>query len=81
MAYKLIISPRAQKEIENAIDYYSLHSTDTPLKFATALKETYRTLETHPHFRVRYKNVKALKIKKFPYALYFTVNELSLIHI
>ncbi len=27
MAYKIIVSPRAQKEIENAIDYYALHST------------------------------------------------------
>jgi toxin ParE1/3/4 len=26
MAYKIIISPRAQKEIENAIDYYALYS-------------------------------------------------------
>jgi hypothetical protein len=26
MAYKIIVSPRAQKEIENAIDYYALYS-------------------------------------------------------
>jgi len=25
MAYKIIISPRAQKEIENAIDFYAPH--------------------------------------------------------
>jgi hypothetical protein len=24
MAYKIIVSPRAQKEIENAIDYYAM---------------------------------------------------------
>lgn len=28
MAYKIIVSPRAQKEIENAIDYYALHSSN-----------------------------------------------------
>jgi hypothetical protein len=28
MAYKIIVSPRAQKEIENAIDYYALNSSD-----------------------------------------------------
>lgn len=30
MAYKIIISQRAQKEIENALEYYSLYSTNTP---------------------------------------------------
>ncbi len=75
MAYRILISPRAQKEIENAIDYYALYSTDTPLNFITALKEAYDILSTNPFFRIRYKNIRALKIKKFPYALYFSINE------
>jgi hypothetical protein len=28
MAYKITISPRAQKEVENGIDYYALYSND-----------------------------------------------------
>jgi hypothetical protein len=28
MAYKVIVSPRAQKEIENVINYYALYSLD-----------------------------------------------------
>ncbi len=28
MAYKIIISPRAQKETENAIDFYAPHYSD-----------------------------------------------------
>ena len=75
MAYKIIISPRAQKEIENAIDYYALYSTDAPRHFVEQLKDTYKTLENAPIFRVRYKNVRAVKIKKFPYSLYFVINE------
>lgn len=75
MAYKVIVSPRAQKEIENAIDYYALYSVDAPINFIAVLKEAYRTLETNPFFRVRYKNVRALKIKRFPHSLYFTINE------
>ncbi|MFT4060772.1 MAG: type II toxin-antitoxin system RelE/ParE family toxin [Edaphocola sp.] len=75
MAYKIIVSPRAQKEIENAIDYYALYSTDVPVNFIAALKEAYATLETNPFFRVHYKNVRALKMKKFPHSLYFVVNE------
>lgn len=30
MAYKIIVSSRAQKEIENAIDYYALYSVEAP---------------------------------------------------
>src|SRR5690348_627002 len=75
MAYKIIVSPRAQKEIENAIDYYALYSTSAPLNFITVLKEAYNILETNPSFSVRYKNIRALKIKNFPYSLYFIVDE------
>ena len=52
MAYKIIVSPRAQKEIENTIDYYALYSTDAPVNFITTLKESYLTLETNPFLRV-----------------------------
>lgn len=75
MAYKIIVSPRAQKEIENAIDYYALYSTDAPVNFIAVLKEAYTTLETSPFLRVRYKNVRALKLKRFPHSLYFIINE------
>jgi toxin ParE1/3/4 len=75
MAYKLIVSPRAQKEIENAIDYYALYSVDAPVNFIASLKDAYGTLENTPFFRVRYKNVRALKIKRFPHSLYFIINE------
>jgi plasmid stabilization system protein ParE len=75
MAYKIIVSPRAQKEIENAIDYYALYSVDAPVNFITALQEAYGTLAAHPFFRVLYKNIRALKIKRFPHSLYFIINE------
>lgn len=76
MAYKIIVSPRAQKEIENAIDYYALYSVDAPVNFIAVLKEAYTTLVTNPFLSsVRYKNVRALKIKRFPHSLYFVINE------
>lgn len=74
MAYKIIVSPRAQKEIENAIDYYALYSTDAPANFMAALKEAYNILATNPFAnRIRYKNIRALKLTKFPYLLYYDV--------
>lgn len=75
MPYKIIVSPRTQKEIENALDYYALYSSGTPLNFIASLKEAYLTLETNPFFRIRYKNVRALQLKNFPHSLYFVINE------
>jgi len=75
MAYRVIVSPRAQKEIEDAIDYYTVHSTDAPLNFIAQLKDSYDILEENPFSRIRYKNIRALKIKKFPYLLYFVVSK------
>lgn len=75
MAYKIIVSPRAQREIENAIDYYALYSRDAPRNFVSGLKVAYGTLETNPFFSIRYLNIRSLKITKFPYSLYFVINE------
>ncbi len=75
MAYKIIISPRAQKEIEEVIDYYLLYSKNAPKIFVTNLENAYQTLEKFPFFKLRYKNIRALKIKKFPYSLYFIIVE------
>ena len=70
-----MISPRAQKEIENAIDYYAVNSLDAPLNFIRILEETYAILSEDPFFRVRYKNVRALTMKTFPHSWYFIIDE------
>lgn len=75
MAYRIIVSPRAQTEIEDAIDYYAFHSVDAPRNFISILSDTYKILEEKPIQRVRYKNVRAVKIKRFPYLLHFVINE------
>ena len=75
MAYKIIVSPRAQKEIENAIDFYALYSNNAPFNFIATLKKAYNSLALNPIHRVCYKNIRALKLPKFPYTLYFVVNQ------
>lgn len=77
MAYKIIVSSRAQSEIEDAIDYYSVDSINAPKRFVHFIEYAYKSLEISPFFKIRYKNVRALKIKTFPYSLYFVVNEKS----
>lgn len=75
MDYKIIVSPRTQQEIEVAIDFYLLHSDNAPSHFKSSLLSCYATLSFNPFFKIVYKNVRALKLKRFPYSLYFMVDE------
>jgi hypothetical protein len=61
MAYKVIVSPSAEKEIEGAIDYSEL-SLDVPAKFLYQVQKTYRILSNNPFFRIRYKNTRAVAV-------------------
>lgn len=75
MAYNLIVLSRAQNEIANGVEYYTLHSNDAPFKFITELNNAYETLRRYPFFAIKYKNVRTLKLKRFTYSLYSTVND------
>ncbi|MFN6090264.1 MAG: type II toxin-antitoxin system RelE/ParE family toxin [Cyclobacteriaceae bacterium] len=77
MVYKVIVSPRAQKEIENSIDYYTANSTNAPQNFVASLKNSYSQLAVNPYCRLRYKDVRSLKLRKFPFSLYFVIHESS----
>ena len=75
MAYRIVTSRRASKEIEHAINYYALYSNVAPINFSAVLKEAFDTLTTYPFFAVKYKKVRTLKLKRFPYSLYFIAND------
>lgn len=75
MNYKISISPRAQNEIENAYDFYFEKSKIVAYNFIIALSETYSILSLNPHFQIIYKNIRAVRINKYPYSLYFVIDE------
>ena len=66
MSYKVLESARTQKEIDHAIDYYSARSENAPKDFISAIKSAYDTLTINPFFEVRYKEVRSLKLNRFP---------------
>lgn len=74
LIYSVVVSPKAQKEIEEILNYYTEKSEVVPANFIKALRFSYHLLSINPYFRVRYKNIRVLKINKFPYSLYFVIN-------
>ena len=56
MDYKIIVSPKAQIEIEAISECYSQINVTVLTKFYSELENAYNYLETNPHFQTRYKN-------------------------
>lgn len=65
MVFKVTVSPLAQKNIEDSIDYYAERSVDAPKKFLNDLNEAYRALSISPYYKIIYNSFRALPLKSF----------------
>lgn len=78
MSYKIIVSPIALKNIEEAVEYYIFKaSKKIALDFLNDYKKIYRTLQINPFYQFHDTNYRFLAFKKFPYIAFFIVDELS----
>lgn len=73
--YKIFVSLNAQEDIETAEFYYSKISQKVSDQFIDTISEIYFLLETNPFFSIRYKNYHAISVSKFPYLLFFEIDE------
>ena len=77
MGFKVIVSKKAQNEIENATEYYAEINLNLALRFYNELSETYKKLELNPDYQVRHKNYRAIPLKVFPFLLFYVYDENS----
>jgi len=77
MEYKIAVSSKAHRQFVKAIDYYVEISPAIPAKFIRAIESAYSKLSQNPFFVVRYKNVRAIPVKGFPYLLFFCIDEIT----
>jgi mRNA-degrading endonuclease RelE of RelBE toxin-antitoxin system len=75
MAYNLTILPKAQEEIQKAFEYYVQISVSVLTNFDNQLEEVYQNLEKNPFYQVRYKHLRAIPFKSFPYLVFFDVDQ------
>lgn len=75
MAYKIVITLRAQIEIEDAFDFYATKSAVAPAEFIAEIEEAYSRLSLNPFYLVRYKNLRTLSLKKFPFLLIYLIED------
>ena len=75
MAFSLRVQEEAYRDIEEAVAYYFGQSLQAGVNFRKELNNSFRTLETNPHFRFIYKDFRVLPMRVFPYIIVFKVLE------
>ena len=75
MSYKIVIEPRAILDIQDAVDYYDYKQIGLGEYFYKTLEEHIDVLRKNPLFQVRYKDYHGYPIKKFPFIIFYFVDE------
>ena len=75
MAFKINISATATRNIDNAVEYYKNVYPSSAKNFKKKLLEGFNVLKNNPYFLVKYGEVRAFPVKKFPYLLLFDIDE------
>jgi toxin ParE1/3/4 len=78
MNYKIIVSPIAINNVNDAVDYYfAMANKKVALAFLKDYKKTYKALQINPFYQFHDNNYRFLPFEKFPYIAFFIVDETS----
>ena len=75
MVFKIKLLLSAQKDLEEAIEYYNQVNNKLSLKFYSEFLELNNLLEKNPFFEIRYNEIRTYNLKSFPYVVHFIINE------
>lgn len=76
MNYSFVNRPAVKDDIEAAVNYYKKISPKLARQFIFRLREAREYIGTYPlGFEIKYKNVRTLLLKQFPYHIHYLVNE------
>jgi toxin ParE1/3/4 len=75
MSFSIFIEKRALNDIQDAINYYDSQLVGLGEKFNFALDKHITAITKNPFYQLRYKDYRALPIKKFPYLILFYLDE------
>jgi toxin ParE1/3/4 len=78
MSFKIIVSPIAVKNLDDAVEYYvSNVSKKVAFDFLKDFKKTYETIQINPFYHIHDNNYRFLPFGKFPFVAFFIVDEIS----
>jgi toxin ParE1/3/4 len=75
MIFEVIIEPRAILDIQDAIDYYESKQSGLGEYFYQVIDEHIEVLTHNPFFQIRYKDYHGFPTKKFPFIIFYFIDE------
>ena len=76
--YKIVFSPKALNDIEEAVNYYNELSPGLGNRFLTDFNLIYKAIDLNPLFAsVKYDDVRVAGLKKFPFSIHYNVNKIN----
>ncbi len=76
MAYTILISPTAQRDLRVAIDYYNDKAENLGYRFSDLVDDYFNRIALVPTASaVRYKDVRCKPMATFPYLIMYTIDE------
>lgn len=80
MNYRLIIRPEAEAELEEAFVWYEQQVTGLGSQFLIALDASINALRRNPfQYPIVYKNIRRALIRRFPYQVFYVLNDMQII--
>ena len=80
MTYRIIVRPEAAREVQEAFDWYEGRSEGLGPEFLRAADASLAGVQRNPlAFPKVHKEVRRVLIRKFPYALFYIVEEGSIV--
>ncbi len=75
MAFRIKIDLDAHLDIQDGIAWYKTQQIGLGRKFHSEIKLSLENLKTNPFNQIRYKGIRCLPVKKYPYMIHYSVDE------
>ena len=75
LRFEIVVEPLALGDIQEAIDYYDDKKLGLEPEFEKQFHEHFKALSDIKFFQVRYREVRFLPVRRFPFLIHYTVDE------
>jgi toxin ParE1/3/4 len=80
MTYRIVVRPEAAREVQEAFDWYEQRSAGLGPEFLRAADACLARVQRNPlAFPQVHKEVRRVLMRKFPYALFYLIEEESIV--
>jgi plasmid stabilization system protein ParE len=80
MTFKVVLRPEAEREIQEAFDWYEKRNEGLGLEFLRAADACLSGVRRNPEgYQVTQENVRRALLRKFPYALFYLIHKETIV--